>query len=88
MLKQRIITALALLAVVLPAMFHASVVPFAALAVVMVSAAGWEWARMNGVPGAAALLVGAGLGGLLLLFWSWGGLDRPGKRGWCSCFRS
>lgn len=82
MLKQRIITALVLLAVVLPAMFHASVVPFAALAVVMVSAAGWEWARMNGQSGGAALLIGAGLGGLLLLFWLWGGLDRSWAAVW------
>jgi phosphatidate cytidylyltransferase len=82
MLKQRIITALALLAVVLPAMFSASVVPFAALAVVMVSAAGWEWARMNGQSGVAALLIGAALGGLLLLFWWWGGLDRSWPAVW------
>ncbi|MFC3683624.1 phosphatidate cytidylyltransferase [Hydrogenophaga luteola] len=82
MLKQRIITALVLLAVVLPAMFSASVVPFAALAVVMVSAAGWEWARMNGQSGGAALLIGAGLGGVLLLFWWWDGLDRSWPAVW------
>ena len=82
MLKQRIITALVLLAVVLPAMLHAAVVPFAALAVVMVSAAGWEWARMNGQSGGAALLIGAGFGGLLLLFWLWGGLDRSWAAVW------
>lgn len=82
MLKQRIITALALLAVVLPAMFHASAAPFAALAVVMVSAAGWEWARLNALQGRAALLIGGGLGGLLLLFWWWGGLDRSWPAIW------
>jgi phosphatidate cytidylyltransferase len=82
MLKQRIITALLLLAVVLPAMFHSSVVPFAALAVLMVSAAGWEWARMNALPGRAALLIGGGLGGLLLLFWGLGGLNRSWPGVW------
>lgn len=82
MLKQRIITALVLLAVVLPAMFHTSVVPFAALAVVMVAAAGWEWACMNTLSGRPALLIGGGLGGLLLLFWVWGGLDRSWPVAW------
>lgn len=82
MLKQRIITALVLLAVVLPAMFHSSVVPFAALAVLMVSAAGWEWARMNAQSGRSALLIGGGLGGLLLLFWGLGGLDQSWPAVW------
>jgi phosphatidate cytidylyltransferase len=61
MLKQRIITALALLAVLLPALFARVAWPFIALSVIMIGAAGWEWARLNGQVGAAALAAGAAL---------------------------
>lgn len=76
MLKQRIITALLLLAVLLPAMFHGTIGPFAVLAVVLVAAAGWEWARMNGCGATAARRIGGALGAAMLLFWWWGGLER------------
>ncbi len=64
MLKQRILTALVLLAVLLPALFAASPWPFALLTLVMIAAAGWEWSRLNGLPGLPALLFGAGIAGL------------------------
>lgn len=48
MLGQRILTALALLAVAVPAAFAQSPMPIAWLAVAMLSAGMWEWARMNG----------------------------------------
>ena len=48
MLKQRVITALLLLAVLLPALFSASPLPFCALALLLISAGGWEWGRLNG----------------------------------------
>lgn len=76
MLKQRIITALVLLAVLLPAMFHHSIGPFAALSVLMVAAAGWEWARLNACSGSGARWVGAALAALMLVFWWAGGLER------------
>lgn len=76
MLKQRIITALLLLAVLLPAMFHASVGPFAGLSLLLVAAAGWEWARMNGSGAAASRVVGALLAGSMALFWWLGGLKQ------------
>ncbi|MBI3366949.1 MAG: phosphatidate cytidylyltransferase, partial [Burkholderiales bacterium] len=60
MLKQRVITALVLMAVLLPSLFASSPLPFVVLALVMISAAGWEWARLNGW--AAALpAIGSGL---------------------------
>lgn len=59
MLKQRIITALALLAILLPALFAASPLPFVGLALVFIAAAAWEWARLNRVAGVGALLTGA-----------------------------
>ena len=76
MLKQRIITALLLLAVLLPAMFHAGTGPFAALSLLLVAAAGWEWARMNGCGANSSRAVGGLLAGAMLLFWWLGGLDR------------
>lgn len=49
MLRQRVITAVVLLALLLPALFAASALPFALFTLVLISAAGWEWARLNGV---------------------------------------
>lgn len=59
MLRQRVITAVLLMLVLLPALFAQAVWPFALLTLVMIAAAGWEWSRLNGYPGAAALIVGA-----------------------------
>lgn len=56
MLKQRIITALVLLAVLLPAVFAASSWPFAVLTLILIAAAGWEWARLNARAGESRLL--------------------------------
>lgn len=59
MLKQRVITALVLLAVLLPALAATSAWPFAVLTLLFIGAAGWEWARLNGLPGVGALVLGA-----------------------------
>ena len=48
MLRQRVITAVVLLALLLPALFAASSLPFALFTLLLISAAGWEWARLNG----------------------------------------
>ncbi len=50
MLKQRVITALVLLALLLPALFADQAWPFMALTVILIAAAAWEWGRLNGVP--------------------------------------
>lgn len=67
MLKQRVITALVLLAVLLPAVLHPNTAGFNAIVVLMVAAGAWEWGRLNGV-GAVATWAGvlllAGLGAL------------------------
>ncbi len=55
MLKQRVITAVVLLAVLLPALFADAVWPFALVTLAMVGAAGWEWGRLNGLRDAGAL---------------------------------
>lgn len=49
MLKQRVITALILLAVLLPALFYPDPQPFCALMLLFIAAGGWEWGRLNGL---------------------------------------
>jgi phosphatidate cytidylyltransferase len=46
-LKQRVITALVLVAFLLPALFAPVAWPFALLSLLMIAAAGWEWGRLN-----------------------------------------
>ena len=77
MLKQRVITALVLLAILLPALFYPSPVPFALVALLLIAAGGWEWARLNGYGPLSAL--GAGFVCVLLCGMSWdmGLLDKP-----------
>lgn len=70
MLGQRIVTALVLLALLLPALFASVPWPFQALTLVLVAAAGWEWGRLAGGSMAASVVLGlvvAGLCALLLL---------------------
>lgn len=71
MLRQRVITALVLMAVLLPCLFAASPLPFAVLTLVMISAAGWEWARLNGVVAPAAAWA---TGGVLAVACAWAGM--------------
>lgn len=58
MLKQRVITALVLLLILLPALFYHSPVPFCAIALVLISAGAWEWGRLNGYGQMASLAAG------------------------------
>ena len=53
MLKQRILTAVVLLAFLLPALLVKPAWPFALLVGIAIAAAGWEWARLNDAGGAA-----------------------------------
>lgn len=72
MLKQRVVTALALLAVLLPALFAPTPWPFAAVTVLLIGAAGWEWARLNGAGGASVpigLLLAAACAAALWAGW-------------------
>lgn len=81
MLKARIITALALLAVLLPALFAASPWPFALLTLLMIGAAGWEWCRLNAAGGLPALAFGAALAAACAAtLWLFGLAPRPA---WC-----
>ena len=64
MLKQRVITALVLLAVLLPALLSANTQYFMGLSLLMICAGAWEWGRLNGRSDAAAV---AGAVGCFLL---------------------
>lgn len=77
MLKTRVITAIVLLAILLPALFAASPWYFAGLTVLLIGAAGWEWARLNGLPGTGAIAAGVALA--LACVWTLllGGLNAP-----------
>ena len=73
MLKLRVVTALVLLAVLLPVLFQPSPSPFIGLALVFLSAGVWEWGRMNGYPSRMSVLAGVAFGGVLLVGWLlWG----------------
>ncbi len=72
MLKQRILTALVLLAILLPALMWPQLWPFALLMLLMVGAAGWEWGRLNGLAGGPALLLALALAAAGLLAYASG----------------
>jgi phosphatidate cytidylyltransferase len=57
MLKQRIITAVVLLAILLPALFWPSPIPFMAVTLILIGAGAWEWGRLNGLAHAGSLLL-------------------------------
>ncbi len=81
MLRQRVITALVLLALLWPALFAASAWPFAALTLLMLGAAGWEWGRLN-EGGAAALAIGALLAAACAVSWWAGWVERAPAPAW------
>ena len=72
MLKERVITAVLLLLVLLPALFYRDPAPFNFLALLFIAAAAWEWARLNGYPLLASYLVGALCAALCAGLW-WAG---------------
>jgi len=82
MLKQRVLTALVLLIVLLPALFHERPEPFFVIAAVFIAAGGWEWARMNGKSMVASLLAGGLCAGFCFWMWCAGLLVAPLPRVW------
>lgn len=61
MLKQRVLTALVLLGLVIPALLASNPLWFALLTLLFIGAAGWEWARLNGVGAVGCVLTGLGV---------------------------
>ena len=81
MLKQRVITALVLIALLLPALFAPMAWPFALLSLLLIAAAGWEWGRLNGA-GAGSIAMGVllALACAAALWQGWG--DAPPRLAW------
>ena len=81
MLKQRVVTALVLIAFLLPALFAPQAWPFAVLSLALIAAAGWEWGRLNGA-GAASIAMGMLLAAMCAaaLWAGWG--EAPPRLAW------
>ena len=77
MLKQRIITAVLLLAILLPALFWPSPVPFALVVLVLLAAGAWEWGRLNGSSQVGSVACAMACLALCLLSWTTGLVARP-----------
>lgn len=82
MLKQRVITAIVLLAILLPALFWATPEPFLAITLVLIAAGGWEWGRLNGLGQGANIALGAITLVLCLAAWALGWPQRPAAGLW------
>jgi phosphatidate cytidylyltransferase len=77
MLKQRILTALVLLAILLPALFYRTPTPFWLVALMLLSAGAWEWGRLNGLGQGGALALAGACVALCALSWYGGWLEQP-----------
>jgi phosphatidate cytidylyltransferase len=77
MLKQRVITAVLLLLVLVPAMLHPAPQAFMALTLLMIGAAAWEWGRLNGAGQVGSWCCGAACALLCALGWWFGWVVQP-----------
>lgn len=82
MLKQRIITAIILLLILLPALFYPAPEPFCALALLLMAAGAWEWGRLNGYGQLASLATAALCVLLCATAWAAGLLAQPSLSLW------
>ena len=82
MLAQRVVTALVLLALLLPALFAPVAWPFQAFTLLLVAAAGWEWGRLCGVGFVPALAAGAAIAGAGVAAIALGWVDLAPGIGW------
>jgi phosphatidate cytidylyltransferase len=73
MLKQRLITAIVLLALLVPAVLASNPLGFVVLTALLIGAGGWEWARLNGLAFGASLATAALCTGLCAALW-YGGM--------------
>lgn len=82
MLKQRVITAVVLLAILLPALFWRTPEPFLAITLVLIAAGGWEWGRLNGLGQGASVALGAVTLALCGAAWALGAPQQPSTLLW------
>lgn len=84
MLKQRVITALVLLALLLPALFHSRPEALAVLTLVLIAAGAWEWGRLNQLSRVPSLALSGVCLALCLLSWVQGWPWEPSRLLWLS----
>ena len=82
MLGQRVVTAVILLLVLLPALFYPSPEPFCLVAMLFIAAGAWEWARLADCGPTVSLLAGALSALVCAAAWSLGALDLQLPRLW------
>lgn len=82
MLRQRVITAVWLLAVLLPTLWVDSAQPFAAFALVLAAAGAWEWGRLCGLQGTASWLYAAVPAGAMAVGTVGSALQAPAALWW------
>jgi phosphatidate cytidylyltransferase len=83
MLRQRVITAIVLLALLLPALFASNPWPFAVLTALLLAAGAWEWGRLNAGGSALAWLLGLLVAAACaLILWQGWHLQAPAGAWW------
>lgn len=82
MLKQRVITAVVLLAILLPALFWRTPEPFLVITLLLIAAGGWEWGRMTGLGQGASVFLGLVTLALCGAAWALGWTGRPSAPFW------
>ena len=82
MLKQRVITALILLALLLPALFHSRPEALACLTLVLIAAGAWEWGRLNHLAFGPSLGLSVVCLALCVLSWTQGWPWSPSRHLW------
>lgn len=76
MLKQRVITALIMLSIVISSLLYPSPWAFCLLALLFTAAGAWEWARLNGMKSSGAILVAGEFVLLCALSWYLGLINK------------
>jgi phosphatidate cytidylyltransferase len=72
-----VITAIVLLAILLPALFYKTPEPFCAVALLLIAAGAWEWGRLNGYGQGVSVGLGLACVAACALSWYGGLLEKP-----------
>lgn len=84
MLRQRVVTALLLLALLLPALFYSDPTPFLFLILVFLAAGAWEWGRLNQLSQSKSLVTAVICLTLCGITWGAGGVSKNVDLLWVS----
>lgn len=82
MLKQRVITAIVLLLILLPAMFYSDPGPFCVISILLIAAGAWEWAKLMGYKKSTSLICGFVCAGVCVAIWRLGALEQSTPQLW------